>query len=495
MIIDSDQQAHPIELARTNRWFIFVLSVAIIVPCLWHGHIEAGDLGSHVYNAWLAQLIEKGQAPGLYIVRQWDNVLVDWALLHCGNVLGFGAAEKIVTSVCVFIFFWGVFAFVAAVSERLPWFLAPCIAMLAYGYSFSMGFLNYYVSIGLACWSLAAVWRGRGLARLVGVAILPLVILAHPLGLAWLLATGTYIGLSELLRGWWRLAVPAAAVLLLLSVHWYLAHRVSFAVDWEHDPFYAMNGADQLALYSPRYSVLAWVTFGFATVCIVAEAGSRFREKSFWESLRLLAELYALAILAVALLPENLRPSETGAWIGLLASRLTTFTAIFGVSLLSRLKPRWWHLAAFGSCAIVFFSFLCQDTKVLNRMEANVESIVAPLPPCTRVLSTIWAPPGSRITFVSHFVDRACIGHCFSYGNYEPSSGQFRIRVREGSPVVSASEDDSEDMQAGQYDVQDEDLPMKEIFQCDPSDLTKLCIRDLAAGEKNGRLGYRPPAD
>jgi hypothetical protein len=43
--------------------------------------------------------------------------------------------------------------------------------------------------------------------------------------------------------------------------------------------------------------------------------------------------------------------------------------------------------------------------------------------------------------------------------------------------------------------VQDEDLPMKEIYQCDVKDLTKLCIRDLAAGELNGRLGYKPPAD
>jgi hypothetical protein len=27
----------------------------------------------------------------------------------------------------------------------------------------------------------------------------------------------------------------------------------------------------------------------------------------------------------------------------------------------------------------------------------------------------------------------------------------------------------------------------------DDKDLSKLCIRDLSAGEENGRLGYRPP--
>src|SRR5580704_9312114 len=95
---------------RQKKWIIVAISIVMIVPCLWHGRIEAGDLASHVYNAWLAQLIEKGQAPGLYIVRQWNNVLFDWLLLHTANLVGFVAAEKIVVSACVLIFFWGIFS-------------------------------------------------------------------------------------------------------------------------------------------------------------------------------------------------------------------------------------------------------------------------------------------------------------------------------------------------------------------------------------------------
>jgi hypothetical protein len=76
--------------------------------------------------------------------------------------------------------------------------------------------------------------------------------------------------------------------------------------------------------------------------------------------------------------------------------------------------------------------------------------------------------------------------------NYEPSTGQFRVRVREGSPVVVASPDDSEDMQFGSYEVQEADLPLKEIYQCNAADWTKLCVRDLRAGEKNDAGGYRP---
>jgi hypothetical protein len=480
---------------RAKKWVILAISIVMIVPCLWHRRIEAGDLASHVYNAWLAQLIEKGQAPGLYIVHQWNNVLFDWLLLYAANIVGFAAAEKIVVSLCVLIFFWGVFSFVAAASGRPPWLLAPCIAMLAYGYVFNMGFLNYYLSLGLGSFSLALLWRGRGLKRLLGLLIAPFILLAHPIGFLWLAGMALYLVLWTRLPRWWSLLVPLAALAAFFALHLYLAHQGWFPVDWVHDPFFLMSGVDQLTLYGHRYAILGWAALAFGAICVLVEVIVRRGDSSFWQSVRFAAELYVVALVAVALLPENLRPSISGGWIGLLASRLTAITAIFGLCLMSCLKPRKWHLAGFGICAIVFFAFLYQDTLVLNRMESNAEALVNRLPFGTRVIATIWAPPDSRVSFIGHIADRACIGHCFSYANYEPSSGQFRIRVRPGSPVVSASDDDTEDMQAGVYDVEDEDLPLKQIFQCEEKDLTKLCIRDLASGEKNGRLGYKPPAN
>ena len=50
------------------------------MPCFWLPRIQAGDLSSHVYNAWLAQLIAAGKAPGLSIHTQWTNVLFDLEL-------------------------------------------------------------------------------------------------------------------------------------------------------------------------------------------------------------------------------------------------------------------------------------------------------------------------------------------------------------------------------------------------------------------------------
>jgi hypothetical protein len=478
---------------RQYKWRVVALSVLIVVPCFWHRHIEAGDLASHVYNAWLAQLIAKGQAPGLYIVHQWNNVLCDIALLHLGNLAGLAAAEKILVSGCVLIFFWSVFAFVSASTRCAPWHLAPCIAMLAYGYTFNMGFLNYYASIGLACFCLALAWQGRRWNWLPVVASLPFVLLGHPIGLLWLVGTIGYITLWKRVGPRWRLLLPVAAAAGFYAVRWYLANHAQYQADWAQEPFYKFNGADQLILYGDRYAILSWVALLWGIVCFGAEIFLRRGESGFWKSIRLAGELYLVAFCATALLPENFRTSLYAGWIGLLVSRLTTISAVFGLCVLGYLKPRWWQVAGFAACAAIFFVFLYQDTGALNRMESQAEELLNGLAPGTKVIATISEPQGSRMEFIGHIVDRACIGRCFSYANYEPCSRQFRIRVRQGSPVATASAEDSEDMQGGTYEVREEDLPLKLVYQCDSRDLTKLCLRDLAEGETAGQFSARPP--
>src|SRR5216110_3204539 len=205
----------------------------MVVPCWWHRRIEAGDLASHVYNAWLAQLIEKGQAPGLYIARQWNNILFDVTLLRVANLFGLAVAEKIVVSACVLIFFWGVLAFIRTVTERPPWFLVPFIAMLAYGYSFSMGFMNYYLSLGLACFALAILWHAKRKADWIGSGMFALLaLLAHPIGFLWLVGTLAYVKLKAKLRGWWKLALPLAAAAGIYAVSWYASHQPALSADW-----------------------------------------------------------------------------------------------------------------------------------------------------------------------------------------------------------------------------------------------------------------------
>ena len=476
-----------LSFVREKKGLIISWSTLAVIPCLWHRYIEAGDLGSHVYNAWLAQLIERGQAPGLYLATRSNNILFDISLLHVANVVGFATAEKIVVALCVLIFFWGVFAFVAAVTKQVPWNWTPCILMLAYGYSFNMGFMNYYVSVGLGCFVLALVWEGWTGNWIPTFVIGVLVVLAHPLGLAWIFAVASYRFIRCKLPNRWKLVAPAAAASLLGALSLYLHTRRDLLIDWYGDArFYALNGADQLMLYGHRYVVLATAGACLGIACVVVHLLRRRKDAG---SLRIFAqplELYAAAFCATALLPENLHSSIYAAWIGFLVSRLTTISAILGFCVLGCIKPQKWHLLAFAIMAVVFFSFLYQDTRTLSRMESDADAALSKLPNGTRIIATIRAPADWRVPFVGHLADRACIGRCFVYSNYEASSGQFRVRARKGSLIVTDSSDDSEDMQAGAYEIQETDPPLKQLYQCDRKDWTKLCLRDLAEGDNTG---------
>jgi len=474
-----------------------LISVALLAPCFWHRRIEAGDLGSHVYNAWLAQLVEKGQAPGLYLARQWNNVLFDLLLLKLGNLFGLAAAEKCAVALCVLVFFWGLVALLAAATSSAPWSLLPCLGMLAYGWTFNMGFFNYYLSIGLGFFALAILWskkegRAARLDAAVAMAIAILVFVAHPQGFVWLVGCLGYIFLWRMLSTWWKLTVPVAATVAILAARLYLSHRYETFVVWDSFGPGIYNGSDQIALYGTRYWALSVVAMLVGVVCFVIDRVERRRERELWSSLRLPLELYCVVVFATYMLPDVLRVPLYSGWVGALALRLTTVSAALGLCVLAFMRPRKWTAIGFGIIALVFLAFLYQDAATLNRMEAQVEQLVATLPKGERVTASIWAPSDSRVPYIRHMVDRACIGKCFSFENYEPASKQFRVRVEDGSSVAVDDSDTSQEMEAGEYEVQSSDLPMAQIYQCNDKDLTKLCIRQLTAGETNGRIGYHP---
>jgi hypothetical protein len=156
------------------------------------------------------------------------------------------------------------------------------------------------------------------------------------------------------------------------------------------------------------------------------------------------------------------------------------------------MQPRKWHLAASLAIAGIFFTFLYQDTGTVNKIEDQVERAVRTVPPGQRVLATILPLPGWRI-LMQHIADRACIGHCFSYGSYEAGTGVFRVRTSGRNPYAMDDYGDAVDMEEGHYVVRPEDLPISQVFQCSATG-TEICIRSLQAGEENNRLGvYQEP--
>jgi hypothetical protein len=123
-------------------------------------------------------------------------------------------------------------------------------------------------------------------------------------------------------------------------------------------------------------------------------------------------------------------------------------------------------------------------------METHAEQLVSKLPFDTRVMATIYQPPGTAINWID-IVDRACTEKCFSFGNYEPSSRQFRVRALPNNGIVTTSLQDALDMEQGNYVLKPEDLPAYQVYQCSPV-ITDLYIRKLEAGERNDRLGVHP---
>jgi hypothetical protein len=479
------------DFLRANALRVLLMSALILAPCFWHRRIEAGDLPSHTYNAWLAHLIEQGQAPGLYIESRWNNILVDLTLENLGALLGYVVAERILTVISVLVFFWGAFALISVANRRPPWHLLPAIAMITYGWTFYSGFMNFYLSIGLGFFTVALIWRGKGADWLVAAVLSLLALLAHPLGFLCLVGLAGYFRLAEMLHGWERWGLFASAFLVVLGFHYYLKRlHVDY---WHSNDFYLMNGADQVVLFQGHYVKLAWVILIFGVTCFAYGVLRDAKGTADRWALRAPFELWAVLLFTAAMIPEVIWFSNQPMPFALAISRLTCVTAVLGLCVLGYVKPRLWHLIGFAACASIFFAWTYQDTGTLNDMEGQVERMVRSLPYGRRVIETINPRDDSRLSFINHIVDRACIGKCFAYSNYEPSARQFRIRAKPGSPIVTDSVEDSGNMETGFYIVRREDLPMNQIYQCDEKDLSKLCIRELSAGEENGRIGYRPP--
>ncbi|MGH9715119.1 MAG: hypothetical protein ACRD4R_00085 [Candidatus Acidiferrales bacterium] len=484
--------------AQSNTWALAValrflrehwlrmtaISALVLLPCFWHAEIEADDLGSHLYNAWLVQLIRRGQAPGLWITHPWTNVLFDYMLSGFGSVFGLHTGETTAVALAVLIFFWGTFALVAAAARRAPWLLAPCIALVAYGWTFEMGFFNYYLSLGLSFFGLAIFLRGRGWERLAPLIIAPLALLANPLGPIWLAGACVYVWIASATPRRYQILWLAAAAAGLFAVPKILG--ACYRLDPPTRPFYFFNGADQLVLFGPRYAIAEYGLIAFVVMAIALDLILRLKESGVWAQYALPAQLYALALISVWILPGGVQVSPGSAAASLLTERFTTISAVLACCVLGAMRPKRWHLAATLAIAAVFFAFLYQDTGLVNRMERQIVQLVSKLPPNQRVLGSILAPDHSRV-LIQHILDRACIGRCFSYGNYEPGSEDFRVRAHPGNLYVLTDFDLATSTESGDFRVQPHDLPAYQVYECGDGG-EKLCITALRAGEENNAM-------
>jgi hypothetical protein len=455
-------------------------SLLLIVPCCWQARIQAGDLSSHIYNAWLAEMIESGRTQGLMIVHQNSNVLFDLILARLLNAFGAVAAQRIAVSLAVLIFVWGTFALVSAMSGRRSWHHLPGIAMLAYGWVFHIGFFNFYLSLGLCCFALALAWQLEP-RRLAGA--LPIFVLAylgHALPVAWALCILCFLGLT-------RRAGRLAHLVTILSPPLLVILRLEIAATWPtawspRQVLFA-TGLDQIVVYDSKYLVplvglsAIWVlrllqlvrTGGVASVV----SGVPF-------------QIALMTAAGITLLPTAIRMPGFHHALVFIAERMSLASGILVCGVLGAIPHRPFERYVSIAVMLLFFAFLYRDERALNAVEDRLENAVTGLPPKQRVVSAI-NDPSLRINALTHMIDRACVGRCYSYANYEPSTAAFRVRAVAENPIVAFHYADSWALQTGTYVVKEADLPM---FAVGLNEAGQLAIRNLQAGTRSGRSDW-----
>ena len=466
---------------KRSRWLYVLVSLLLLAPCYWQPRVQAGDLSSHIYNAWLSQLIESGHLQGLQIVGQTTNVLFDLMLGGLFKVFGAEAAQRISVSLSVLIFIWGAFAFAGVVSGRKPWQILPCIAMLAYGWVFHMGFFNFYLSLGLCFWALALLWKPD--PRRIGAAIpiLVLAYMAHALAVAWVAGLVAYVTvarrLPEKTRVYW-IAGVLAAMLVLNGV---LSRTMTSK--WFASQITLTTGLDQVRVFDGKYYgillglLFVW-TLMFLHLIHLSDARRVLSSIPF--------QLCVISAAAVFILPTSILIPGYRHTLAFIAERMSLGVGICFCALLAGARPRRFERGAIIAIALIFFAFLYRDERALNSFEDRMQDTVAKLPPGQRVISAI-DDPDLRIDALVHVIDRACIGRCYSYANYEPSTAQFRVRTEAPNPYIAYTYEDSWLMQVGLYVVKDRDLP---LYQVDLDANGQMTVKSLRAGERSGRTTW-----
>ena len=99
----------------------------------------------------------------------------------------------------------------------------------------------------------------------------------------------------------------------------------------------------------------------------------------------------------------------------------------------------------------------------------------------SRLVNSVLSVISSRLQS-THLLSRACIGHCFDYMNYEPSTGQFRVHTAPGNQVVLSTFAEFQAMQSGAYQLKASDLPLYALIRCE-SEPEDIFMAPLAMGE------------
>lgn len=457
------------------RRFAFPLatSALVLAPCLLPARIQAGDLSSHLYNTWLVQLIKAGQMPGVWLASQRTNVLFDLMLEWLWRLFGPQAAERIAVAAGVLVFFWGAYALASALGRGRREMLVPLVGMLTYGWVYHIGLFNFYISTGLSFWMLWLLLKPNWRRVVAAVPLCLLAVSGHALPPAVALALAGYFWLSHRVRPRRRSLLLAGAILALVLTGVLLAAIVD--VRWGFSRILFLTGTNQVAVFGAKYYLLELGLMGLGVMLLDDVARRRGWVRTFWDPR---FHLVMLCVAAVGLLPSAIFFPAYRHGLMLVGERLSLWVAVTFCGWLGLARLRGLKRGLPAAIAMVYFVCLGYDVAALNRFEDRVGEALNGLPAKARVVSGVTGTVPA-LNPLTHVIDRACIGRCFSFANYEPSTAQFRVRCDPGNSFVASSYADSVALQAGGYVVKAGDPPLYLLFE----DGGRFRVRLLRPGE------------
>jgi len=369
------------------------------------------------------------------------------------------------------------------VAARRPWHLLPCIGMLAYGWVYHMGFFNFYLSLGLCFWGLSLVWDWSARRLAMATPVFVAAYVAHALPVVWAACLVGYLLIARNLSPRLRVYLVAASLIAMVLLHAVIGRTM--VTQWSLQQIDLSTGVDQVWVFDSKYYVVMVglvVVWGLLFLNVIHLSGARQVVSG------IPFQLCTISAAGVFILPTAVLLPGFQHSLAFIAERMSLGVGVCVCALLGAARPKRLEMYALALVTMVFFGFLYRDERALNSFEDRMQDTVAKLAPGRRVISAV-QDSGLRVNALAHMIDRVCIGHCYSYANYEPSTAQFRIRAKARNPYVAYSYEQSWELQMGVYVVRESDLP---LYQVDLDENGKMVVKELRAGMPCGSTEWDP---
>lgn len=427
---------------------IALLLVVAAGPVLLVEGFPVGDGHSHAYNAWLARRIGESGVDNVRAVPHWTNAAYDKMLAGLMALAPPRAAAAAGHAVVFLAFSAAASFFVRRTAGRVSVASAAIIAMLSHGWVMHAGFSNFVVStacvliaIGIATSEQMGGWQFAGLSVAAACAAV-----AHPLPVVWLGACVAFLWSRRIWSSPWIALLVGSAVVLFFG----LAVRMRYATQWSPVQLRNAFGVDQLYVFDRKYVLVAALGGAVGVAKLIAD----------WRAGANAGVPNAVAFAGIAAVMTVTMPGAIDQpglpQIGALSSRWSLAT---GVAWCAAAGLRPWSRRGTHAVlvtAVVFFTCLAVDWSVLCGVQRRLNAAVRDVGTGVRVVAPMILDTGGSARnrsslLMAHAIDGACLGHCLSYGNYEPAARVFTVRCEGSNPWVLCDMKRTEELQEGRF--------------------------------------------